>query len=107
MSAVATRAAHRLHIIAIPLTKPLPHAKSKKILTFYQFYIAHAPASAKNDGKARQDSILSRWLPEGGIVNWTTAKATETWAGFGKKPKGWKVRSIPYSAVINTKSDER
>ena len=31
-------------------------------------------------------------------VSWTTRKAAELWAGFGKAPEGhWKVRLAPHS----------
>lgn len=45
------------------------------------------------NGKDKPNSVLAKWLPEGGVANWVTSKAAETWAGFGKQPKGWK-RSI-------------
>ncbi|KAF8628645.1 hypothetical protein AX15_003777 [Amanita polypyramis BW_CC] len=85
-------AIRRLHVIAIPLTRPLPHSKSKRILTYYQFQIAQPP-TVKGNGKEKESNTLARWLPESGVVNWASAKAAETWAGFGKQQKGWK-RSI-------------
>jgi len=78
----------RLYIIAAPLTRPVPHAKSKTTLTYYHFHITNAPSSVDDSGKGKEDKIMSRW---GGLVNWTTAKVAETWAGFGKQPRGWKV----------------
>ncbi|KIL59059.1 hypothetical protein M378DRAFT_169819 [Amanita muscaria Koide BX008] len=83
-------AMRKLRIMAIPLTRPLPHCKSRGILTYYQFQIMLPLLS---NGKDKPNGVLTKWLPEGGVANWVTSKAAETWAGFGKQPKGWK-RSI-------------
>ncbi|KAK2465405.1 hypothetical protein APHAL10511_002759 [Amanita phalloides] len=81
-------------IISIPLTRPLPPAKSTRILTYYQFQLKQSPVVDSGvNGKGKENLILSRWLPEGGVVNWASTKAVDIWAGFGKQPKGWK-RSI-------------
>ena len=82
---MAISAAKPLYIIAAPLTRTTSHAKSKVILNYYHFSITHAPASVDDNGNGKEDRIMSRWL------NWANAKVAETWAGFGKKPKGWKV----------------
>ncbi|PFH49975.1 hypothetical protein AMATHDRAFT_146422 [Amanita thiersii Skay4041] len=104
----------RLSIIAIPLTRPLAHARSKRILTYYQFQISHPPlaippfsttlqqqqqekggwqSGGRGEGRkgASGGGLFARWMPEGGVVRWASAKAAETWAGFGKQEKGWKV----------------
>jgi len=99
-------ALRQLRIIAIPLTRPnttgtVLKAKPSR-LVYYQFQITVPrlkPSStrlASGDQENETVSVNTKktgwWLPEEGIVKWTTHKLADTWAGFGKKKSGWQVR---------------
>jgi len=111
------QALRKFRIIAVPLTRPRrpgfgtstsapqPGGTGSGLnsLTYYQFQItakkarksslaASSSGGQKTEGDASQNSSSSRWQwPEEGIVQWATAKAADTWAGFGKAKGGWKV----------------
>lgn len=99
---ITPKALPRMRIISIPLTRPraalkntIQNEPAKRILTYYQFQITSPPrpsksASTSEDG---EDSWMSRWRPEGGVVKWVTTKAADTWAGFGKEKAGWKLKT--------------
>jgi len=98
---ITPKAWRQMRIITIPLTrpratfkKPMPNERASRILTYYQFQITSHPTLDEVD-----DSLLSRWRPEGEVVKWVTTKATDIWAGFGKANGGWKVRSLFFNAL--------
>lgn len=113
---ITPKALPRMRIISIPLTRPratlkntIQNEPAKRILTYYQFQITSPPrpsksASTSEDG---EDSWMSRWRPEGGVVKWVTTKAADTWAGFGKEKAGWKVCFFlfyAFSALLNIRA---
>ncbi|KAG6887330.1 hypothetical protein C0995_016149 [Termitomyces sp. Mi166 len=87
---ISSKFLRNLRIIAVPLTRPkiAPRRDAPAALTYYQFQIGypHQPAS---ENVPENGSTRSRWIPEGGFVNWITTKAADTWAGFGKAKGGW------------------
>ncbi|KAF9468714.1 mitochondrial K+-H+ exchange-related-domain-containing protein [Collybia nuda] len=93
---ITPKALRQLRIIAIPLTRPTTIQNSTKnalrsrILTYYQFQITSPPKPTPElaNGESRP-----WWRPEGGVGNWITTKAAETWAGFGKAEGGWKLKT--------------
>jgi hypothetical protein len=84
---IPTKATRNMRIIAVPLTRPIQRQPTR-ILTYYQFQIAHEkrPSSTPK-------GPTSRWIPEEGIAKWASNKAASTWVSFGKAEGGWKVRS--------------
>ncbi|KAF8059303.1 hypothetical protein FPV67DRAFT_1519688, partial [Lyophyllum atratum] len=43
-----------------------------------------SPPTPPTPQPSEGEGSRSRWIPEGGIVNWVSTKAGDTWAGFGK-----------------------
>ena len=96
-------ALRKLRIITIPLTRPsagrtLPYHKPKPSrLVYYQFQLTVPALKQSRLASGDQDSTNTKkngWLPEEGIAKWTTNKAADIWAGFGKQKSGWKVCSV-------------
>ncbi|KAF8073504.1 mitochondrial K+-H+ exchange-related-domain-containing protein [Lyophyllum atratum] len=91
---IAPKALRKLRIIAIPLTRPKikasPSTAAARPLTYYQFQIS--PPTPPTPQPSEGEGSRSRWIPEGGIVNWVSTKAGDTWAGFGKAEGGWKLK---------------
>ena len=91
---VVRNAMRSLRIVALPMTKPKFHfpestMQSKpfvdRMLVYYHFSLISPGVEKKQSG----------------LLNSLTAKAVDTWAGFGKAPKGsWKVRETSATAHI-------
>jgi len=68
----------------------------REILTYYNFQtfpLAVPPKRSPAETKSR--SVLTRWLPEEGVVKWASNKANSTWTGFGQASEGsWKLRAF-------------
>jgi hypothetical protein len=65
-------------------------------LVYYQFQITlpilkQLPSTPLASGDDPTNTKNNGWLPEEGIARWTTNKAADIWAGFGKEKSGWKV----------------
>ncbi|KAF9553233.1 hypothetical protein CPC08DRAFT_713943 [Agrocybe pediades] len=96
-----------MRIIAIPLTRPNTGAAASTArltrLTYYQFQITDKAKRSKNGITATttadnptEGEKKKGWLPEEGVVNWTTNKAAGIWAGFGKAKGGWKLKTFQF-----------
>ncbi|PPQ77065.1 hypothetical protein CVT25_014878 [Psilocybe cyanescens] len=98
-----TSSLQKMRIIAIPLTRPnarLPSVAAVKTnrLTYYQFQMPErAPNSttskAETGGTKGAGSKKRGWLPEEGVANWATQRATRIWSDFGKAEGGWKLKT--------------
>ena len=91
----------KLRIIAMPLTRPTAsHPKSNlNRLVYYQFQTQLASGHQESE-TVSTDTKNKGWLPQEGIVKWTTNKAADIWAGFGKNKSGWKVFSVYILAAM-------
>ena len=94
-----------MRIIALPLTRAAIQSKidspknvngtSDLALTFYHFQLRSPPnINATDAGKGKRPGRIKTF------VKWASAKATNTWEGFGKAPEGsWKVFSTDFPLV--------
>jgi hypothetical protein len=59
-------------------------------LTYYQFQLN---VKAKQRSSPAGSKEKARWFgwPQEGLVQWASSRSSDTWAGFGKAPGGWKV----------------
>ncbi|KAF8157853.1 mitochondrial K+-H+ exchange-related-domain-containing protein [Crassisporium funariophilum] len=106
----------KMRIIAIPLTRPvaravLPSDAKRSRLTYYQFKIAapriKPPPPTAESGGVEIDAKTEKkgWLPEEGVANWVTNKASHTWAGFGKAEGGWKLKTYQFGERLVDRMD--
>ncbi|KAF8962968.1 mitochondrial K+-H+ exchange-related-domain-containing protein [Flammula alnicola] len=109
---MALQAVRKMRIIAVPLTRPnirvvTPAGAKLNRLTYYQFQISAktkkppppSTSTASSEGKVEEagpsQAEKKGWLAEireEGVVDWTTQKAADIWAGFGKTKGGWKLK---------------
>lgn len=90
-----------MRVVAVPLTRPsariqlLTNGHMSRYM-YYQIQLPPKKLSSTSEGEKSENGSLNQgekkgWLPEEGVVNWTTQKAADIWAGFGKAKGGWKV----------------